>query len=124
MNLECAYEALENAGMPLEKVAGTPVGVYAAGSPAGYRDYLIRDMETGPMFQGVGNHASIQANRISYVFDLRGPSISLDTACSSGLIALHVAVKALRDGDCTSALVGGANLSISPATRYESSRKP
>jgi acyl transferase domain-containing protein len=54
------------------------------------------------------------ANRVSYFFDLRGPSITLDTACSSGLIALHEACKSIRHGEVTQALVGGANLILDP----------
>jgi len=54
------------------------------------------------------------ANRISYVFDLRGPSLTMDTACSSTLVALHEACKALRDGDAEQVLVGGATLILDP----------
>jgi acyl transferase domain-containing protein len=54
------------------------------------------------------------ANRISYFFDLRGPSITLDTACSSGLVAVHEACKAIRGGEVTRALVGGSNLILDP----------
>jgi len=54
------------------------------------------------------------SNRVSYFFDLHGPSITLDTACSSGLVALHEACKAIRDGEVTQALVGGSNLILDP----------
>jgi acyl transferase domain-containing protein len=54
------------------------------------------------------------ANRLSYFFDLRGPSITLDTACSSGLVALHEACKSIRNGEVKQALIGGANLILDP----------
>jgi emericellamide synthase (highly reducing iterative type I polyketide synthase) len=54
------------------------------------------------------------ANRVSYFFDLRGPSMTIDTACSSGIVALHEACKSIRDGEVTQALVGGANLILDP----------
>jgi acyl transferase domain-containing protein len=54
------------------------------------------------------------ANRVSYFFDLHGPSITLDTACSSGLVAMHEACKSIRNGEVTQALVGGANLILDP----------
>jgi acyl transferase domain-containing protein len=62
------------------------------------------------MFQGT----AILSNRISYIFDLRGPSVTLDTACSSGLVALNQACMAIRDGEATQALVGGVNLILDP----------
>jgi acyl transferase domain-containing protein len=61
-------------------------------------------------FQGT----AILSNRISYIFDLRGPSVTLDTACSSGLVALNQACMAIRDGQATQALVGGVNLILDP----------
>ena len=64
---------------------------------------------------GTGNAQSIAANRISYIFDFRGPSLAIDTACSSSLVAVHLACCSLRNGESTLALAGGVNLILSPA---------
>ena len=65
---------------------------------------------------GTGNALSIAANRLSYILDLRGPSVAVDTACSSGLIGVHLAVQSLRNRECDAALAGGVNLILSPET--------
>src|SRR5581483_11852055 len=65
-------------------------------------------------YTGTGNAHSIAANRLSYFFDLRGPSLAVDTACSSGLLALHLASQAIRNGECDMALAGAVNLILSP----------
>lgn len=81
MNLEVAYEALENAGFPLGSVAGKDVGVFVGAAQGDYESHLNLDPDAGPRFQSTGTHLTMQANRVSYMFDLRGPSISIDTAC-------------------------------------------
>ncbi|KAJ5265956.1 hypothetical protein N7524_006974 [Penicillium chrysogenum] len=112
--LECAYEALESAGIPKESIARRNVGVFAGGNFSDYELNNVRDVETIPMHQATGCAASLQSNRISYFFDLRGPSITVDTACSSSLVALHYAVQSLRSGESTEALVAGCRLSLVP----------
>lgn len=112
--LECSYEALESAGIPKESVAGRSVGVFVGGNFAEYELNNLRDIETTPMFQATGNATSLQSNRISYAFDLRGPSLTIDTACSSSLVALHHAVQSLRGGESKEALVGGCKLNLLP----------
>jgi Polyketide synthase modules and related proteins len=112
--LECAYEALESAGIPKENLARRNVGVFAGGSFSDYELNNIRDIETIPMHQATGCTASLQSNRISYFFDLRGPSITVDTACSSSLVALHYAVQSLRSGESKEALVAGCHLNLVP----------
>ncbi|KAJ5628253.1 type I iterative polyketide synthase [Penicillium lividum] len=112
--LECSYEALESAGIPKESLAGRKVGVFVGGNFADYELRNLRDIETCPPFQATGNASSIQSNRISYFFDLKGPSITIDTACSSSLVALHYAVQSLRNGESEEALVAGCRLNLLP----------
>ena len=99
MLLECAYEAFENAGMPKESIAGQRIGVFVGSSAPDFRLGTLRDLEHTPMFEATGNHQAILAGRISHAFDLRGPSYSLDTACSSSIYAVHQAVQSIRAGD-------------------------
>lgn len=112
--LEAAWEALEDAGLPPERLrqrtTGVFMGVYGS-------DYLTMQINSGnPVnaYTAPGGAHSILANRLSYLMDLRGPSMAVDTACSSSLIAVHLAVRALRQGDCDLALVGGVNVLLSP----------
>lgn len=114
MLLECTYEALENAGIPKESLAGTKVGVFVGGAASDYRLGTLRDPEQTPMFDATGNQQSIQAGRISHYFDLRGPSFSLDTACSSSLYALHQAVQSIRNGESDQAIVAACHLNLQP----------
>ena len=75
---------------------------------------LCRDPETAPRYQTTGSAFSILANRVSYVFDLKGPSCTLDTACSSSLTAVHLACQSLRLGQAEQAIVGGVGVLLSP----------
>ncbi|KAL3258123.1 hypothetical protein ABHI18_006286 [Aspergillus niger] len=112
--LECAYEAMESAGISREYMTGRRIGVFIGANFADYEINNIRDTETTPMFQGTGGYPALQSNRISYMFDLKGPSLTVDTACSSSLVALHSAVQSLRSGESTEALVGGCHLLLTP----------
>ncbi|MCA9268397.1 MAG: type I polyketide synthase, partial [Planctomycetales bacterium] len=115
--LEVAWECFEHAGLAADKMAGTRTGVFVgiggtdySKIPSHFEDYLQRiDAHVG-----TGNALSIAANRVSYIFDLRGPSFAVDTACSSGLVALHSAVQSLRNHECDGALAGAVNLILSP----------
>ncbi|WP_436887339.1 type I polyketide synthase [Nocardiopsis dassonvillei] len=114
--LEAAWEALEDAGLPPERLrqrtTGVFMGVYGS-------DYLTMQLGSGDpvnAYTAPGGAHSILANRLSYLMDLRGPSMAVDTACSSSLIAVHLAVRALRQGDCDLALVGGVNVLLSPVS--------
>ena len=117
--LECAWEAFEHAGLGQERVAGSKTGVFVG---IGGTDYthiprrLPNYLETLDAYCGTGNALSIASNRISYLFDLHGPSLSIDTACSSALVALHYAVNSLRNRDCDMALAAGVNAILSPET--------
>jgi myxalamid-type polyketide synthase MxaE and MxaD len=113
--LEVAWEALEDAGQVREHFAGTPTGVFIGISNNDYGRIQFNDLDRIDAYAGTGNALSIAANRISYVFDFRGPSIAIDTACSSSLVAVHQACNSLRSGESTLALAGGVNLILSPA---------
>src|SRR5438045_758583 len=112
--LELVWHAAEDAGIPASKLAGSALGVYIGGSSTDYRDLRLGDPASGDSYFMTGGTLSILANRISYVFDLRGASLTVDTACSSSLVALHHACEAIRSERIASAIVGGINLLLSP----------
>src|SRR5437879_1424472 len=112
--LELVWHAVEDAGIPASKLAGSATGVYIGASSTDYRDLRLGDPASGDSHFMTGGTLSILANRISYVFDLHGPSLAVDTACSSSLVALHEACEAIRGGRIASAIVGGVNLLLAP----------
>ncbi|OJZ89749.1 hypothetical protein ASPFODRAFT_183092 [Aspergillus luchuensis CBS 106.47] len=112
--LEVTYEALENAGVPLEKVHGSNTGVYVGNFTNDYLNMQYKDPEYSSRYTATGTGLAVLANRITHCFDLRGPSHVVDTACSSSLYALHSACLALDVGDCDAAVVAAANLIQSP----------
>ena len=112
--LEISYEALENAGIALSSIGGTNMGVFIGESYSEYRNHIWKDLENLPMFEVTGNAESLLSNRISYSFDLRGPSLTIDTACSSSLVALNTAFKSLQAGESSAAIVGGSHLNVLP----------
>ncbi|KAM3565547.1 hypothetical protein ARSEF4850_001360 [Beauveria asiatica] len=114
MMLELAYETFENAGISMEQLQGSHTGVYCAVPYNDYDHIIARDPETSPVYRFTGTGPALMANRVSYVFDLKGPSMSIDTACSSTLVALHEACRALRAGDAAQMLIGGSNLILDP----------
>ncbi len=113
--LEVIWEALQDAGQVPERLAGTRAGVFIGVATNDYGRLQWNDLERIDAYAGTGNALSIAANRISYLFDFRGPSLAIDTACSSSLVAVHLACNSLRSGESTLALVGGVNLILSPA---------
>lgn len=112
--LEVAAEALEDAGIPASRLAGSGTGVFIGASLTDYADLRMGDPAAGDRYFMTGGALSILGNRIGNVFDLRGPAQTIDTACSSALVALHWAAEALRGGRVPMALVGGVNLLLSP----------
>ncbi|NOY17301.1 MAG: acyltransferase domain-containing protein [Gammaproteobacteria bacterium] len=114
--LEVAWEALESSGYASERLRGSQTGVFIGISTNDYLDLQFSDPMYVDGYAGTGNARSIAANRLSYIFDLRGPSFIVDTACSSSIVALHEACSSLREGDCEMAVVGGVNLMLSPET--------
>ena len=112
--LELVWHAIEDAGIPSGRLAGSPIGVYVGASSTDYRDLRLSDPASADSYFMTGGTLSILANRISHVFDLRGPSLTIDTACSSSLVALHHACEAIRAGAVAGAIVGGINLLLAP----------
>lgn len=114
MLLELAWETFENAGILPSSLRGSDCGVYIGISNVDYAYRMADDLATIKAAAATGLIPSIAANRISYVFDLHGPSISMDTACSSSLVAFHQACLAIRSGEISKALAGGINLHLHP----------
>lgn len=112
--LEVAYEAFENAGLPLEAIAGTDTSCYVGNFTTDYREMLFRDPESAPLYSMSGSGSELISNRVSWFYDLRGPSLTLGTACSSSLVALHQGCQSLRTGESRMAVVGGSNLLLNP----------
>ncbi len=115
MLLEVTWAALEHAGIPPSSLRGSRTGVFVGLSAGEYGHLTMTDPAAVDVWSATGAATSIAANRLSYLFDLRGPSLTLDTACSSSLVAVHQAIQSLRHGDCGTALVAGVNLLLSPA---------
>ena len=108
------WEALEDAGLPAEQIAGTRTGIYVAHMHVDYAERQYRRGLATLIPSDVKNYGSLLSGRLSYTFDLRGPSISIDTACSGSLVALHLACQSLRAEETTLALACGANLKLLP----------
>ncbi|KAF7560685.1 hypothetical protein G7046_g3448 [Stylonectria norvegica] len=113
--LETVYEAFESGGITLQELKGSLTSVHVGVMTSDYASIQLRDPETASKYAATGTANSIISNRISYVFDLKGPSETIDTACSSSLVALHHAAQGLLSGDCETAIVAGVNLIFDPA---------
>jgi len=117
--LTCAYRAMEHAGISPASLAKKPTGVFVG---VGQTDYSrVMGQFDNSIFHldahcGTGGALSICANRMSYVFNFTGPSQSVDTACSSALVAVHDAIQSLRRGECDAAFAGGVNVCLSADT--------
>ncbi|MEV4211226.1 SDR family NAD(P)-dependent oxidoreductase [Micromonospora sp. NPDC049662] len=114
--LQGAWEAIEDAGLLPERLRGSRTGVYLGISNNEYVRRQVGEVPRAHALTPTANALSTAANRISYLFDLRGPSLAVDTACSSSLVAVHLAVRALRNGECDTAVVGGVNLLLEAET--------
>ncbi|MDF1844895.1 MAG: type I polyketide synthase [Rubripirellula sp.] len=116
MLLEVAWRAMEDAGQPINQLAGRNVAVYVGISSFDYAVAALSYADRGVVgsYCNTGSSSSIAANRVSYCFDLRGPSLAVDTACSSSLVALHLACESLTRGESEMALCGGVNALLLP----------
>ncbi len=112
--LEMSWEALESGGIRPSSLRGSKSGVFIGISSADYAYRFADDLGAIDSKVATGNTASIAANRISYVFDLKGPSMALDTACSSSLVAFHQACQSIRTGESSLAIAGGVSLHLHP----------
>lgn len=113
--LELSWEAMENGCVLPSALAGTNCAVYVGISGMDYGNRCMDDLAVMTSHSMTGNALSIASNRLSYVFDLHGPSLSIDTACSSSLVALHHACGSLRSGEASCALVGGVSMLLHPS---------
>ncbi len=118
--LEVSWEALENAGISPRSLKNTETGVYIGQC---FNDYALIGINASPnnladFYLGLGTGMNISSGRIAYVFGLQGPTLTLDTTCSSSLVTLHIACQGLRNGESNLALVGGVNLMLHPTVTH------
>ncbi|HET8662412.1 MAG TPA: beta-ketoacyl synthase N-terminal-like domain-containing protein [Micromonosporaceae bacterium] len=112
--LEVAQEAFDDAGQVRAQLRGSRTGVFIGLAHSEYGWLNLNNPELSNVYTATGSFGSIVANRVSYLYDLRGPSYTMDAVCSSSLLAVHQACESLRSGDCTMALAGGAGLFLKP----------
>ena len=123
--LHATWEALEDGGIPADGLAGTDVGVFIGGFTLDYQ--LLQNLGRTSRYRfkshsATGMMMTMLANRISHAFDFRGPSMTIDTACSGSLVAVHLAAQSIWNGECDLALAGGVNIMIGPNTAIAESK--
>jgi len=112
--LEAVWHCFEDAGLKPSTLAKRLVGTYIGASRHDYAEVLAQAGVANDFYLSTGSSHAVLVNRINYLFDLRGPSVAIDAACASSLVAIHEAAKALRAGECELALAGGVNALLTP----------
>lgn len=114
--LQAAWEALEDAGQTVERLAGSATGVFVGAHSHSSDYYLLQatDLDSIDTYTGTGSAHNVLSGRLAFCFDLRGPNFTVDTACSSSLVAVHLACQSLRNGECNLAIAAGVNAILSP----------
>ena len=115
--METTWDALEDAGVPRERVAGASCGVFVGAASSDFRETLSAEVyrtDRANPYVSTGLAGSVLANRLSYFLDAHGPSVAVDTACSSSLVAIHLACQSLRLGESDLAVAAGVNVLLSP----------
>ncbi|PQE13570.1 polyketide synthase protein [Rutstroemia sp. NJR-2017a BVV2] len=120
--LECVYESFESGGITLSQLSGSNTGCYIGNFTSDYFLQMHRDIDNPKTYGHIGSGNTILSNRVSYLFNLCGPSFTLDTACSSSLYALHLATRALQTGEVNAAVVGGTNLMLAIETQMSTDK--
>ncbi|EAQ88739.1 hypothetical protein CHGG_05358 [Chaetomium globosum CBS 148.51] len=115
MLMETVYDSLCSAGHTIEGLRGSSTAVMVGLMGDDWSNLVYRDLEALPKYAATGVSRSVVSNRLSYCFDWRGPCMTIDTACSSSMVAVHLAIQALRNGESHMAVAAGANLLLSPA---------
>jgi acyl transferase domain-containing protein/SAM-dependent methyltransferase len=120
--METSWEALENAGISPARLAGSQTAVFVGCGNSDYWRLVYGDQERIDAYSALGNSFSVAAGRLSYFLGLNGPSMTVDTACSASLVAVHLACQSLRSGECSLGLVAGVNLILSPEVNINFSK--
>ena len=112
--METTYEAFEDASIPVDTVHDSKTGVFTAMPTRAYDPNIYKGSLDIPKYHTTGSGEAIMANRISYTFDFKGPSMTLDTGCSGSLVALHQACQSLQAGESSMTMASGVNLILNP----------